>query len=131
MSPQTLSEYIEGLPNISGSEGLVAQAMARSGPFYLPQSGIDFGRIRSAFAIALHMHQPLIPAGGGDLHTAPVILTCSRKSCAGVDGATACPHAVPSHSTAPRYAGSSVIRFRLSNTPSSPIARRPWRSVPE
>ena len=73
MSPQTLSEYIEGLPNISGSEDLVAQAMARSGPFYLPQSGIDFGRIRSAFAIALHMHQPLIPAGGGDLHTAPVI----------------------------------------------------------
>ena len=47
--------------------------MARSGPFYLPQSGIDFGRIRSAFAIALHMHQPLIPAGGGDLHTAAVI----------------------------------------------------------
>ena len=43
MSPQTLSEYIEGLPNISGSEDLVAQAMARSGPFYLPQSGIDFG----------------------------------------------------------------------------------------
>ena len=73
MSPQTLSEYIEGLPNISGSEDLVAQAMARSGPFYLPQSGIDFGRIRSAFAIALHMHQPLIPAGGGDLRTAPVI----------------------------------------------------------
>jgi hypothetical protein len=73
MSPHTLSEYIEGLPNISGSEDLVAQAMARSGPFYLPQSGIDFGRIRSAFAIALHMHQPLIPAGGGDLHTAPVI----------------------------------------------------------
>jgi hypothetical protein len=35
MSPQTLSEYIEGLPNISGSEDLVAQAMARSGPFYL------------------------------------------------------------------------------------------------
>ena len=73
MGPQTLSETIEGLPNISGSEDLVAQAMARTGPFYLPQSGIDFGRIRSAFAIALHMHQPLIPAGGGDLHTAPVI----------------------------------------------------------
>jgi hypothetical protein len=73
MSPQTLSETIEGLPNISGSEDLVAAAMARSGPFYLPESGIDFRRIRSAFAIALHMHQPLIPAGGGDLHTAAVI----------------------------------------------------------
>ena len=47
--------------------------MARSGPFYLPESGINFGRIRSAFAIALHVHQPLVPAGGGDLHTAAVI----------------------------------------------------------
>ena len=73
MGPQTLPEAIEGLPNICGSEDLVARAMARSGPFSLPQSDIDFGRIRSAFAIALHMHQPLIPAGGGDLHTAPVI----------------------------------------------------------
>ncbi len=73
MSPQTISEYIDGLPNISGSEDLVARAMARNGPFYLPDSGIDFGRIRSAFSIALHMHQPLIPAGGGDLRTAAVI----------------------------------------------------------
>ena len=48
MNAQTLFETIEGLPNISGSEDLVAQAMARSGPFYLPQSGIDFGRIRRA-----------------------------------------------------------------------------------
>jgi hypothetical protein len=73
MSLQTIPEYVEGLPNISGSEDLVAEAMARSGPFYLPQSGIDFGKIRSAFAVALHMHQPLIPAGGGDLRTAAVI----------------------------------------------------------
>jgi hypothetical protein len=73
MTPQTLSEYVEGLPNISGSEDLVARAMARTGPFYLSESGIDFGRIRSAFSIALHMHQPLIPAGGGDLRTAAVI----------------------------------------------------------
>jgi Glycosyl hydrolase family 57 len=73
MSPRTISEYVEGLPNISGSEDLVNEAMARTGPFYLPESGIDFGRIRSAFSIALHMHQPLIPAGGGDLRTAAVI----------------------------------------------------------
>ena len=73
MSPRTISEYVEGLPNISGSEDLVNEAMARTGPFYLQESGIDFGRIRSAFSIALHMHQPLIPAGGGDLRTAAVI----------------------------------------------------------
>ena len=29
--------------------------------------------MNSAFAIALHMHQPLIPAGGPDLRTAPII----------------------------------------------------------
>src|SRR5437764_11381838 len=33
----------------------------------------DLSSIRSAFAIALHMHQPLIPAGGDDLRTAAVI----------------------------------------------------------
>jgi hypothetical protein len=40
---------------------------------FLPESGIDFAQVSSAFAIALHMHQPLIPAGGADLHTAQVI----------------------------------------------------------
>jgi hypothetical protein len=73
MSENTLSETVEGLPNICGSEHLVARAMARTGPFYLPHSGIDFGKARSAFAIALHMHQPLIPAGGDSLRTAAVI----------------------------------------------------------
>ena len=73
MTPQALAEYIEGLPNICGSEGLIDQAMAHTGHLYLPDSGIDFGRARSAFSIALHMHQPLIPAGGGDLRTAAVI----------------------------------------------------------
>jgi len=68
-----LSEYVEGLPNICGSEKLIADVMARGGPVYLPESNVDFGRIRSAFSIALHMHQPLIPAGGADLHTAAII----------------------------------------------------------
>jgi len=73
MRGPALPEYVEGLPNICGSEELVSEAMARSGPFYFTRSGIDFSRIRSAFAIALHMHQPLIPAGGPDLSTAAVI----------------------------------------------------------
>ena len=59
-----LPEYIDGLPNISGAEQLCAQAMSanKGKAIYLHESGIDFGRIRSASAIALHMHQPLIPA---------------------------------------------------------------------
>ena len=73
MTHYELPEYINGVPNICGSEDLVNQAMARAGPIYLPESGIDFGRMRSAFSIALHMHQPLIPAGGSDLGTAAVI----------------------------------------------------------
>jgi len=73
MTSHELPEYVDGLPNICGSEDLIRHAMTRSGPFYLPESGIDFGRIRSAFSIALHMHQPLIPAGGGELRTAAVI----------------------------------------------------------
>ena len=54
--------YVDGLPNVCGSEDLVAEAMSRPGPFYLPAGGVAFGDIDSAFAIALHMHQPLIPA---------------------------------------------------------------------
>jgi hypothetical protein len=73
MAERTVAEYVDGLPNISGEEKLVSGAMSRPGPYYLPESGIDFGRLRSAFAIALHMHQPLIPAGGSDLRSAAVI----------------------------------------------------------
>jgi hypothetical protein len=68
-----LPEYVNGVPNLCGWESIIAQAMARRGPFYLPECGIDFGRARSGFANALHMHQPLIPAGSSDLGTAPVI----------------------------------------------------------
>src|SRR5204862_7096678 len=68
-------EYIDSRPNISGSEKMiesVIQAAARK-PIFLTESRIDFGNINSAFAIALHMHQPLIPAGGRDLGTAEII----------------------------------------------------------
>lgn len=61
------------LPNICGAEKLVDEAMGQKGPFYLPESGIDFSAINSGFANALHMHQPLIPAGGSELTTAAVI----------------------------------------------------------
>jgi len=65
--------YIDGLPNICGSEDLVAEAMSREGPFYFDQSKVGFESIDSAFAIALHMHQPLIPAGGDNLRSARII----------------------------------------------------------
>jgi hypothetical protein len=70
-----LRENIDGVPNVSGAEAEIAQVQrAQAGqPVFLPESGIDFGRLRSACAVALHMHQPLIPAGGSDLRTAGLI----------------------------------------------------------
>ena len=73
MTVLSIPKYVGNLPNICGSEDLVAQALSRSGLIYLPQSGINFDNIRSAFAVALHMHQPMIPADGQDLKTAEVI----------------------------------------------------------
>lgn len=72
-SEQPLPEYVDGLPNICGSEDLISEVTTDSGPVYLSESGIDFGQTKSLFANALHMQQPLIPAGSGDLHTAEVI----------------------------------------------------------
>jgi hypothetical protein len=68
-----IPEYIDGLPNICGSEELIDTAIGRTDPCYLPECGIDFAHIKSAYAIALHMQQPLIPAGGQDLESAEII----------------------------------------------------------
>ena len=70
-----LPEYVDGLPNICGSEQRIEEAIRDRGadPVFLPPGAAGFGDTNSAFAVALHMHQPLIPAGGPDLRTAPVI----------------------------------------------------------
>ncbi len=70
-----LSEYVGEVPNVSGAEGMIEEALSatRGKRLYLPESSIDFGAVESTFASALHMHQPLIPAGGGDLRTAALI----------------------------------------------------------
>ncbi len=71
----SLANCIDGVPNISGAEAACAEAMRRtaSQAIYLPDSGIDWGQLKSAGGIALHMHQPLLPAGGDDLRTAAII----------------------------------------------------------
>ncbi len=70
-----LPEYIDGLPNICGSEQEIARVIAqnRDKTVFLAESRIDFAHIKSAYAIALHMHQPLIPAGSDDLRNAEII----------------------------------------------------------
>ncbi|MDQ3570644.1 MAG: glycosyl hydrolase family 57 [Actinomycetota bacterium] len=70
-----LSDYVDGLPNVSGREQVVEEAIAagRSEPVFTGEGRVRLEDIDSAFAIALHMHQPLIPAGGPDQRTAPII----------------------------------------------------------
>ncbi len=72
---QDLPEYVDGIPNIAGQEALIEQTLqqTQNEAMYLPASPIDFASIDSGAAIALHMHQPLIPAGGDDLATAEII----------------------------------------------------------
>jgi hypothetical protein len=67
-----IPEYVDGLPNICGEEERIANARM-GGTVFLHESGVDFASIRGCFAVALHMHQPLIPAGGADLATASLI----------------------------------------------------------
>lgn len=63
------------LPDICGSKDQIEQAATqdRDRTAYLEESGIDFNGVRACAANALHMHQPLIPAGGPDLSSAEVI----------------------------------------------------------
>lgn len=70
-----LSPDVDGLPNICGAEAAIDKAIQAGAdrPTAAGGSASAFSGIRSAFAIALHMHQPLIPAGQPDLANAPVI----------------------------------------------------------
>jgi hypothetical protein len=89
-------EHPDGLPNICGAEPLVAEAIAsgRRRPVHPDQR--DLATAGAAFAVALHMHQPLIPAGDGgaiisnlawmmdhqdleDNHNAPVFVQCYQR----------------------------------------------------
>jgi Glycosyl hydrolase family 57 len=71
----TIDEYTHDLPAICGMEDRIAAVIEpRLRPeVFRGDSPVDLGHIRSACAIALHMHQPLIPAGGADLRTAAII----------------------------------------------------------
>ena len=70
-----LTQTHDGLPEICGPEKTLLEALCTGGKHskLSTQSPTDFTRIRSGFAIALHMHQPLIPAGGCNLSTAEII----------------------------------------------------------
>jgi hypothetical protein len=73
MDLRPIPEMIDGLPNICGAEAQVAEVTRRRGPVFLPETDLRLDRLRAVFAVALHMQQPLIPAGGPDVRTADII----------------------------------------------------------
>ncbi|MBF0425305.1 MAG: glycosyl hydrolase family 57 [Magnetococcales bacterium] len=81
MSTTTIPPITDDLPALCGDEAEVAHALAtgHAQPF---ASGLrpgphNLAGIKSAYAIALHMHQPLLPAGGEHLPTAATISNLS------------------------------------------------------
>jgi hypothetical protein len=66
-------EMIDGLPDLCGHDAQVEEATRARGPAFLPETNLRLDRLRATFAVALHMQQPLIPAGGPDVRTADII----------------------------------------------------------
>lgn len=84
------------LPPICGWESQLQSIAQDANPVFLPTTNLDLNRITSAFACALHMHQPTIPAGAngnlisnlqymfehpqeGDNHNAGVFAWCYAR----------------------------------------------------
>ncbi|ASC74196.1 uncharacterized protein XM38_051710 [Halomicronema hongdechloris C2206] len=63
VSQPDLPDLIEGLPVLWGWEAEIAAATSTDGPVFLPRTNLDLSQLSAGFAIALHMHQPTIPAG--------------------------------------------------------------------
>ena len=89
MSPNTL-------PPIAGREAEIQALVEQNQPVFLPNTKLQLEQIGSAFACALHMHQPTIPAGAsgelishlqymfehpgeGDNHNAEPFAQCYRR----------------------------------------------------
>ncbi len=70
---QCTDSMINGLPNICGRWDDLPTGGTNRQPVFLNETDIQLDNVQSAFAVALHMHQPTIPAGGDDLSTAGLI----------------------------------------------------------
>jgi len=68
-----LLDIVDGLPNISGGEEELLKQAKRKKELFASLSNIDFERVQSSFGIALHMHQPTIPASTDHIRTADLI----------------------------------------------------------
>lgn len=61
------------MPKISGDDQHVTKHLKRPKEQYANISDVDFDRVNSSFGIALHMHQPTIPASTDNIPTAELI----------------------------------------------------------
>jgi hypothetical protein len=73
MAHPTMPEMIGDLPNFCGAEAQVEEVTRKQTPVFLHETNLRLEHLRAVCAIALHMQQPLIPAGGADLRTASMI----------------------------------------------------------
>ena len=74
MSSRTkVLDVVKDIPNICGDEERVVRKRPHSKDQYASVSNIDFERVQSSFGIALHMHQPTIPASTDDIRTAGLV----------------------------------------------------------
>jgi hypothetical protein len=65
---------IKSMPDICGNEEKIKQVTSHSkDDLYVKYSDLEIEQVESAFGIALHMHQPTIPASSKDLATADLI----------------------------------------------------------
>ncbi len=73
-STNKMMEIVDNLPNICGHEKAIESATKQSAKsYYASISNVDLKKVQASFGLALHMHQPMIPAGGGDLRSAQII----------------------------------------------------------
>jgi hypothetical protein len=63
LSSVGLPTFDDALPPIAGGEVELEAALQPQEPVFLPRTNLSLADINAGFAIALHMHQPTIPAG--------------------------------------------------------------------
>lgn len=91
-----LPENINRTPNICGWENELHSVTQQNQLVFSPKTNINISQVKAAFAIALHMHQPTIPAGNngelisnlqymfehpneGDNHNAATFANCYKR----------------------------------------------------
>lgn len=62
-----LPECIDDLPNLCGWETELRHIRQQQQPVFLPHTSLKLDQLSATFAVALHMHQPMVPVGDGGL----------------------------------------------------------------